>query len=63
MCGFSLAQDHRKSLEKDRSLELRAEDAVDDRDELETLQGLAPAAKEEEEEKVAEEEQEDFEGE
>lgn len=61
---FSLAQDRRKSLEKERSLELRAEDAVDDdEDEHETAPlGLALLAVKEEQQ-VADDEQEDLEGE
>lgn len=49
-------------MEKDRSFELKVEEAVDDdKDEHETPLGLAPPAKEEEQ--VVEEEQEDLEGE
>lgn len=54
-----MAQDHKKWLEKDRSFELRAEDAVDDEDEHETLPGLTLA---EREEPAADEEREDLEG-
>lgn len=67
MWEFSLAQDHRKSLEKERSLELRAEDAVDDDDDDEDEHETAPlglallAVKEEQQ--VADDEQEDLEGE
>lgn len=50
ICGFSLTQDHKNSLEKDLSLELKAEEALEESDEHDSEVLLVVQVKEEMEE-------------